>query len=222
MAIDLARLSLWLATFAKDREFTFIDHALRPGDSLVGLTRRQIEGFHWKADAPLFQMGLETTQVREHVDKISELRQRIREIVDEASEQELRELLGEAERELQSVRRFADLVLAAFLGADKAKEREQKRDIYANLLIQQHRDSGGLSLENIKPPLEPFHWEIEFPEVFERENPGFDTIIGNPPFAGKNTIARAMIASYPHWLQQIHIESHGNSDFGCSFFSAGV
>ena len=94
MAIDLARLSLWLATFAKDREFTFIDHALRPGDSLVGLTRRQIEGFHWKADAPLFQMGLETTQVREHVNKISELRQCIREIVDEASEQELQWAIG--------------------------------------------------------------------------------------------------------------------------------
>ena len=34
----------------------------------------------------------------------------------------------------------------------------------------------------------PFHWEIEFPEVFARDNPGFDAIVGNPPFAGKNTI----------------------------------
>jgi hypothetical protein len=31
-------------------------------------------------------------------------------------------------------------------------------------------------------PLAPFHWEIEFPEVFERENPGFDAFVGNPPF----------------------------------------
>ena len=218
MAIDLARLSLWLATFAKDREFTFIDHALRPGDSLVGLTRRQIEGFHWKADAPLFQMGLETTQVREHVNKISELRQRIREIVDEAPEQELRELLEEAQRELQSVRRFADLVLAAFFGAEKTKEREQKRNIYADLLTQQHVDSNDFSLKNIKPPLEPFHWEIEFPEVFDRKNPGFDAIIGNPPFAGKNTISSANVAGYPDWLKLIHIESHGNADLAAHFF----
>lgn len=218
MAIDLARLSLWLATFAKDREFTFIDHALRPGDSLVGLTRRQIEGFHWKADAPLFQMGLETTQVREHVNKISELRRRIREIVDEASEQELRELLEKAERELQSVRRYADLVLAAFFGADKTKEREQKRNIYANLLIQQHGDSGDFSLKNIKSPVEPFHWEIEFPEVFERENPGFDAIIGNPPFAGKNTILNANVPGYMDWLKQTHVESHGNADLAAHFF----
>ena len=37
-------------------------------------------------------------------------------------------------------------------------------------------------------PVHPFHWEIEFPEVFDRENPGFDAIVGNPPFAGKNTM----------------------------------
>ncbi len=33
-------------------------------------------------------------------------------------------------------------------------------------------------------PVTPFHWEIEFPEVFDRENPGFDAFVGNPPFLG--------------------------------------
>ena len=37
LATDLAKLSLWLATLARDHEFTFLDHALKPGDSLVGL-----------------------------------------------------------------------------------------------------------------------------------------------------------------------------------------
>ena len=36
MAVDLAKLSLWLATLAKEHPFTFLDHALRCGDSLVG------------------------------------------------------------------------------------------------------------------------------------------------------------------------------------------
>ena len=35
-AVSLAKLSLWLVTFAKDHAFTFIDHALQHGDSLVG------------------------------------------------------------------------------------------------------------------------------------------------------------------------------------------
>ena len=39
MAVDLAKLSLWLATLASEHEFTFLDHALKSGDSLVGLTK---------------------------------------------------------------------------------------------------------------------------------------------------------------------------------------
>lgn len=42
MAVDLARLSLWLATLAREHEFSFLDHALKAGDTLVGLTRKQI------------------------------------------------------------------------------------------------------------------------------------------------------------------------------------
>ena len=48
LAVDLARLSLSLATLARDHEFTFLDHALKSGDSLVGLTARQIGGLRWK------------------------------------------------------------------------------------------------------------------------------------------------------------------------------
>jgi hypothetical protein len=39
---------------AKDHALTLVDHALRHGDSLVGLSRRQLEAFHWKADAARF------------------------------------------------------------------------------------------------------------------------------------------------------------------------
>lgn len=35
MAVDLAKLSLWLATLAKDHSFTFLNHTLKHGDSLV-------------------------------------------------------------------------------------------------------------------------------------------------------------------------------------------
>ena len=51
-AVDLARLSLWLATLAKDHEFTFLDHALKCGDSLVGLTKDQIAATHWDPSKP--------------------------------------------------------------------------------------------------------------------------------------------------------------------------
>jgi hypothetical protein len=46
-AVDLAKLSLWLVTLAKDHPFTFLDHALKHGDSLVGLNKGQIAEFRW-------------------------------------------------------------------------------------------------------------------------------------------------------------------------------
>ena len=73
--------------------------------------------------------------------------------------------------------------------------------------------------EEVNLGLEPFHWGIEFPEVFDRENPGFDAIIGNPPFAGKNSIAAANVADVtPNGSKEIHPESHGNSDLVAHFF----
>ena len=86
VAVNLAKLSLWLATLAKDHPLTFLDHALRHGDSLVGLTRTQIEAFHWEVgsfnreeNAPRFQVDFEVMRVREHLKEIAALRRRIRE-----------------------------------------------------------------------------------------------------------------------------------------------
>ena len=152
-----------------------------------------------------------------HTARAAELRRRIRAAGEGASERELRELWQEAQREMQSVRRFGDLAPAAFFAASKPQERERKRSEYAHLVA---RNAGRLPapLADMKPPLAPFHWELEFPEVFNRENPGFDSIVGNPPFAGKNTVAKANVAGYPDWLKQMHAESHGNADLAAHFF----
>ena len=73
-------------------------------------------------------------------------------------------------------------------------------------------------LRDEDPPLVAFHWEIEFPEVFERENPGFDALVGNPPFAGKNSVSAANKAAYPAWLKELHEGSHGIADLVAHFF----
>ena len=218
VAVDLARLSLWLATLAKDHEFTFVDHALRHGDSLVGLTRRQIEGFHWQRDVSPLQLGTETIPVRSHVEKVSQTRQVIQEMGDDATEQELVDLLAETEEELQSVRQFGRLVLDAFFGVEKQKQREDRRKEYASQVIQHYGNGSVAALVGEDLSIEPFHWEIEFPEVFGRENPGFDAIVGNPPFAGKNTIGNSNPTGYLDWLKEVHPESHGNADLVAHFY----
>ena len=221
MAVDLANVSLWLATLARDHPLTFIDHALRHGDSLVGLSRKQIEVFHWDRRAVEADLGFETTEVHRQIAKVAQLRRRIREAGDEIPDRELHDWWDEARFELGKISLFGDLVISAFFEGTKAKEREAKRVEYATAVFErrteQHRDW----LEEqrrAEPPLAPFHWEIEFPEVFDRENPGFDAVVGNPPFAGKNTMAAANVPRYPDWLKQVHEQSHGNADLVAHFF----
>ena len=67
-------------------------------------------------------------------------------------------------------------------------------------------------------PIMPFHWDIEFPEVFAGGNPGFDSIVGNPPFAGKNTITNGSRAGFLDWLKIISPRAHGNADLSAHFF----
>jgi hypothetical protein len=221
VAVDLAKVSLWLVTLAKDHALTFVDHALRHGDSLVGLSRKQIEAFHWDPDAPRFQAGFEAMRVRDHVAKVAELRRQIREADESASDWELRDLWDEAQFELGKVRLFGDLVLAAYFDGDKPKERERKRGEYASAVVsgEAERYRGWLEeWRHAEQPLAPFHWEIEFPEVFERSHPGFDAFIGNPPFMGGKRISGSLGDPYAKWLTTLHAGASGNTDLVAHFY----
>ena len=220
-AVDLAKLSLWLVTLAKDHPLTFLDHALRPGDALVGLSRRQLEAFHWKDDAKPFQAGFEAMRAREQLARATKLRRRIREADDSVSELELRQLCDDARRETDNARLLGDLALAAFFEGAKPKQREDLRRQFADAVQrgEMHGYVGWLEESRRKePPFAPFHWEIEFPEVFERENPGFDMVVGNPPFLGGRRISTTLGGAYRDWLIVVHTESNSNSDIVAHFF----
>jgi hypothetical protein len=219
MAVDLARLSLWLATLARDHEFTFLDHALKPGDSLVGLDLDQIEALHWSARVSDAQLTLTRLLVRDRLGKIEAERRRIREAVEDASEDDLRPILLRAHAQLADPKLLGDAVIAAFFKGARPREREAAR-----AEVQAAVEMGGPGWRERLVPLTagatatPFHWPLEFTEVFDRPNGGFDAIIGNPPFAGKNTMAAGHRPGYGSWLQALHAGSHGNADLVAHFF----
>lgn len=221
MAVDLARLSLWLATLARDHEFTFLDHAIKSGDSLVGLTRREIEAAHWdasKGGLPLFR-----SMIKEAVDRAQEGREAIRNAPDDVTRAVQESRFTRIEKEVEPARVVGDAVLAAFFSADKAKAREIERAKVESWIgghLQPRWDllEARAKLIRVKQGWRPFHWEIEFPEVFGRDDPGFDAMVGNPPFAGKNTITAASGQFYLQWLQQLHEGAHGNADLVAHFF----
>lgn len=222
MATDLARLSLWLATLARDHEFEFLDHALKTGDSLVGLTNRQIGALNWdteKSPLPFFK-DLFVQRLRES----RAAREEIREAPDSISRAEQERSFKRAEREADNVRRTGDAVIAAYFSAAKPKPRELARQKIESLLVGRAGPTWAkvaelaATLQSGTHPLRPFHWETEFPEVFDRLDPGFDAIVGNPPFAGKSTLASGNRPHYSAWLQTLHSGAHGNSDLVAHFF----
>jgi hypothetical protein len=67
-------------------------------------------------------------------------------------------------------------------------------------------------------PLRPFHWELEFPEVFLGSTAGFDAIFGNPPFLGGSRISTAFGDAYLDWLLDIFQGAQGKCDLVAYFF----
>ena len=127
-------------------------------------------------------------------------------------------------RRSKPFRLFGDLVVTGFFEGRKQKERELRRTAYAALVADGEAEACRDEIDDRRsgdPQLAPLHWEIEFPEVFEPEmsaSSGFDALVGNPPFAGKNTLAAANVTGYPDWLKAVHEESHGNADLVAHFF----
>lgn len=220
MATDLAKLSLWLATLARDHEFSFLDHALKSGDSLVGLSKAQLSGGSWEG-APV-RNTLIGQAIAERVEKLAAHREAIRNAPDDVARaiQESRHEI--AEREAERVRLIGNAIIAAFFKHAKPKPRMDEVRYVTAMAGTSNWWEGlkniAVSLEGGEHPLRPFHWEIEFPEVFSRDNPGFDAIVGNPPFAGKNTTIAGNREHYLQWLQTLHTGAHGNADLVAHFF----
>ena len=220
-AVDLAKLSLWLATLAKDHEFTFLDHALKCGDSLVGLTPEQIAAANWDSSKP--GLPLLRPLVAERVADADRAREEIRSAPDDTMRAIQEQRHKHVETRLSTVRLLGDAVIAAFFSADKAKAREKARaDAESWFSGRPARsdllEASAKALREGEHGISPFHWAIEFPEVFRRANGGFDAIVGNPPFAGGNTIAAGHARSYIPWLQSLHSGAHGNADLAAHFF----
>lgn len=219
-AVDLARLSLWLATLARDHEFTFLDHVLKCGDSLVGLNVTQIAAANWdesKPGLPLFRQ-----LVRDKVAKAMQGRAEIQNAPDDTMRaiQEARHRNLEAE--VSPIRMMGDAVVSAFFAAEKAKAREKVRaDVESHISGMPPRwdllEAAAAELRAGEHGITPFHWQVEFPEVFARDNGGFDAFVGNPPFLAGSEISSALGDDYLKWLQH-QLGTRGQADLVAAFF----
>lgn len=222
MATDLAKLSLWLITLARDEDFSFLDHALKTGDSLVGLTVDQIKALTWEQDTK--KQFMFAAAFDKAVDDALEKRRAIRSAPDNITFEIQASRLASADKALDNLRLAGDAVIGVFFSEKKDKDRTKKlQDLHAALPLGSEEGWNrareyAASLQHGEHPIHPFHWQIEFPEVFAGATSGFHAMIGNPPFAGKNTISAGTRQHYPDWLKVISPGAHGNADLVTHFF----
>ena len=196
MAVELAKVSLWLHTVAKGEPLSFLDHHIRCGNSLIGANIANL------ANLPVLSKRRRATETPQTAltmdfgwtDTVSEAVGHY--LVIERMESQTADDIHAMEQELQLAQQrlshhkaIAALWMSAYFGnavtpgdyrAFTMEETDASLDtpVYpkARELAERYRF---------------FHWEIEFPEVFrdasgqELANPGFDVIIANPPYGAK-------------------------------------
>jgi len=223
-AVNLARLSLWLVSLSKHAPFTFVDHALQCGDSLVGMERAEIE-------AALKGASLQRELQLEHLDQVRQQEARSFALFhadsrSDADDAQKRQALDDLNASTAYLRTVGDLLVAAFLNGKKPKDREELKKDYLEATLQHNlteelEDELSEPLERLRhgeKGIQPLHWQLAFPDVFGRSEPGFDVFVGNPPFAGNNTFVQTYPESILDWFKQIHPESGGNCDLVAHFF----
>lgn len=200
LAVELAKLSIWLVTLAKGRPFGFLDHNLRSGDSLLGIHRLdQLTHLSMTPESGQYQFRLFGETIKAAVNEALGLRKRLRTttIRDIKDVEAMARLDREARQKLESVGLIADSMIGEALRCGgNASALDTALDTLATMagdfwggnermgeqIACQTKTALVIGLPEDRPPRKPFHWAIEFPEVFKRG--GFDGMVGNPPFLG--------------------------------------
>ncbi len=234
LAVELAKLSIWLVTLAKGRPFGFLDHNLRCGDSLLGIHRLdQLTELsmmpNGKGQQRLFGKNIEQA-VREAI----ELRQQLREmpIRDIHDVEAMANLDADARRRLEVPGSIANTFIGEIFAAGggavignalsslaiQAGEAIEGDPDMLTAIRQRSDTALSMEVHGGKTIRRPFHWPLEFPEVFLGQFPGFCAVIGNPPFMGGKKISGAFGSHYREFICKAIADGRkGNSDL-CAFF----
>jgi hypothetical protein len=217
MAVELAKLSLWLTCIAAEEPLNFLDHHLRQGNALLSVAPDSLRR------APVRALAGEehTFEIGDNLNTaLAAVIHQTLNIEGEASTE--MEVIKRKERQWRAARTqlkpfldLADLWLAArdglpvdeisyllaarFLITPNELDAEEKRQ--ARQFFQTIEDN----LAAKKLALAPFNWHLEFPNVFYAENGrvldagGFHTVLGNPPYISRHTMAGEL------WLNAVRL-----------------
>lgn len=188
LATELARLSIWVHTFVPGLPLTFLDYNLVSGDSLAGIgTLDEVTDILDVEQSSLGMFAGGQSVMGEIRDDIS----RLGNFADASAEQvqEARDTRAEIEEKLEEVRARFDVLAASRIDDDIDTDPVSDTDI--EITDEKCYEKAREVLEET----DPLHFPASFPEVFDSDNPGFDVIVGNPPWE------RARVERHEFWAR---------------------
>ncbi|MEN6621689.1 MAG: endonuclease domain-containing protein, partial [Smithella sp.] len=217
LAVEIAKLSIWLTTMDKGRPFTFLDHALKCGDSLVGAYEEMYKKWAFSRKDAAYTLDYEVLN-----QQLEQARQKRKElesftVLDVRDAEHKAELLKEADAAMARVKLGCDLLVGVrLLGLKPAEQETLLSHLLWDYVAGLPMDSPDAQRALLAARKEhAFHWPFEFPEIFEHK--GFDAFIGNPPFMWGLRISTVYGINYFLYLRDNYHKNPGTADF-CSYF----
>lgn len=176
MAIELARLSIWIHTFVPGLPLSFLDHALVRGNSLIGVATIDEAAVALGGDA-LFGQGVRKLLAagRADLEKLGRLAD-----ADRAEIKQAREAAAKAREKAAPLAAVFDYVVASRIAPDlRVDLHDADPEILLKTILAPRLQK---EVQRVLAAVERLHFPIAFAEVFLRERGGFDVVLGNPPW----------------------------------------
>lgn len=202
MAVELAKVSLWLHSFTVGAPLSFLDHHLRCGNSLIGCMAKDVQNDFLTEEEttgilPLFQSPfaglLQSASVMQEIANLSD--------ATFAEVEQSQHYFNSFDEQVKPYKQLLDVYISQYFGLDKKEVDSFFRfrlnnlanDSLADVITNGNGNGKDQTLldtaKNLYEEKRFFHWDLEFPEVFIdlnnsnwKENGGFDVVLGNPPY----------------------------------------
>ena len=205
LAVNLAKLALWLNCFAREHKLTFLDHHLRCGNTLIGLRdftalhnipERRKDTRHDRDEAGHTQLQFDKKAFGGQLHGAAQSIAAIPGLAEDDTDKQ-REAFEEASRKLQhTFAPIADLYTAYLMdGSIRPADYGRLLSHFANGGSEDEL-AGDLNIvwqrvRKLRERHHFFHWPLEFPDVFGGDSAqGFSATVGNPPWDTVKTLTQ--------------------------------
>lgn len=209
LAVQLARLAVWIHTFVPGLPLSFLDHNLVQGNALVGVgTLEEIKNKFESvsSDFPLFF----TVDAKSLLGKAEEPLRRLANINDTSLEEIVaaKKLVTEARESLRDTEALCDLISVQEI-TESQEVKDFKFENWNELSDNAYNSKTAQIARTELASFYPLHLPIAFPEVFLGRRSGFDIILGNPPWKEETIEEDAFWSRYYPGIESL---PKGNKD----------